>query len=61
MVIFARGENGELRIGVRRALKLQNNVSTTVISAHSMQHGILATAFHAINTGTMFTVYYRPW
>ncbi|OAY49597.1 auxin response factor 4 [Manihot esculenta] len=59
--IFLRGENGELRIGVRRALKLQNNVSTTVISAHSMQHGILATAFHAINTGTMFTVYYRPW
>ncbi|XP_021681483.2 auxin response factor 4 [Hevea brasiliensis] len=59
--IFLRGENAEFLIGVRRALKLQNNVSTTVISAHSMQHGILATAFHAINTGTMFTVYYRPW
>ncbi|KAF2298580.1 hypothetical protein GH714_024196 [Hevea brasiliensis] len=58
--IFLRGENAEFLIGVRRALKLQNNVSTTVISAHSMQHGILATAFHAINTGTMFTVYYRP-
>ncbi|TQD94975.1 hypothetical protein C1H46_019406 [Malus baccata] len=27
----------------------------------SMQHGILASAFHAISTGTIFTVYYRPW
>ncbi|GMP91221.1 hypothetical protein CsSME_00042005 [Camellia sinensis var. sinensis] len=26
-----------------------------------MQHGILASAFHAVSTGTMFTVYYRPW
>ncbi|KAF2314948.1 hypothetical protein GH714_037276 [Hevea brasiliensis] len=59
--IFLRGEHGELRIGIRRALKLQNNVSTAVISAHSMQHGILATALHATNTGTMFTVYYHPW
>ncbi|KAJ9171886.1 hypothetical protein P3X46_015188 [Hevea brasiliensis] len=59
--IFLRGEHGELCIGIRRALKLQNNVSTAVISAHSMQHGILATALHATNTGTMFTVYYHPW
>ncbi|KDP28078.1 hypothetical protein JCGZ_13849 [Jatropha curcas] len=59
--IFLRGQNGQLRIGVRRAMKLQNNASTTVISAHSMHHGILATALHAINTGTRFTVFYHPW
>ncbi|XP_050236807.1 auxin response factor 2B-like isoform X2 [Mercurialis annua] len=59
--IFLRGENEELRIGVRRAMKQQNNASTSVISACSMQHGILATAVHAINTGTMFMVYFHPW
>ncbi|XP_059625358.1 auxin response factor 23-like, partial [Cornus florida] len=59
--IFLRGENGELYVGVRRATKPHNNTSASVISGHSMQHGILASAFHAISTGTMFTVYYRPW
>lgn len=59
--IFLRGKNGELRVGIRRATKLENNATTAVISAQSMQHGILASAFHAITTGTMFTVYYRPW
>ncbi|XP_057507416.1 auxin response factor 23-like isoform X1 [Actinidia eriantha] len=59
--IFLRGEHGELYIGVRRVSKPQTIMSTSVISGHIMQHGILASAFHAISTGTMFTVYYRPW
>ncbi|XP_057472490.1 auxin response factor 24-like [Actinidia eriantha] len=59
--LFLRGENGELYIGVHRASKPQTIMSTSVISGTSMQHGILASAFHAISTGTMFTVYYRPW
>ncbi|XP_077240566.1 auxin response factor 2-like [Tasmannia lanceolata] len=58
--IFLRGDNGELRVGVRRAMRQQNNVSTSVISSHSMQLGVLATASHAISTGTMFSVFYRP-
>ncbi|KAM7483504.1 hypothetical protein LguiB_008087 [Lonicera macranthoides] len=58
--IFLRGENGELRVGVRRALKQQANVPSSVISSHSMHLGVLATAWHAIQTGTMFTVYYKP-
>ncbi|XVF32690.1 hypothetical protein REPUB_Repub17cG0104500 [Reevesia pubescens] len=59
--IFLRGENGELRVGVRRAMTQLNNMSTSVISGHSMRHGILASAFHAFSTRSMFTVYYRPW
>ncbi|XP_062145267.1 auxin response factor 23-like, partial [Alnus glutinosa] len=59
--IFLRGENGQLRVGVRRAIKQLNNVPTPVISRHGMQHGILASAFHAVTSGTMFTVYYHPW
>ncbi|GKV36331.1 hypothetical protein SLEP1_g44473 [Rubroshorea leprosula] len=58
--IFLRGENGELRVGVRRALRQQGNVPSSVISSHSMHLGVLATAWHAISTKTMFTVYYKP-
>ncbi|CAH1424574.1 unnamed protein product [Lactuca virosa] len=58
--IFLRGENGELRVGVRRAMRQQPNVPSSVISSHSMHLGVLATAWHAIQTGTIFTVYYKP-
>ncbi|KAK7318333.1 hypothetical protein RJT34_03032 [Clitoria ternatea] len=58
--IFLRGENGDLRVGVRRAMRQQGNVPSSVISSHSMHLGVLATAWHAILTGTMFTVYYKP-
>lgn len=56
----SRGENGELRVGVRRAMRQQGNVPSSVISSHSMHLGVLATAWHAKSTGTMFTVYYKP-
>ncbi|KAG7951318.1 hypothetical protein I3843_12G001800 [Carya illinoinensis] len=58
--IFLRGENAELRVGVRRAMRQQDNVPSSVISSHSMHLGVLATAWHAISTKTMFTVYYKP-
>ncbi|RZC71266.1 hypothetical protein C5167_034438 [Papaver somniferum] len=55
-----KGENGELRVGVRRAMETQQNPSSSVISFRSMQLGVLATASHVISTGTMFSVYYLP-
>ncbi|EOX99641.1 Auxin response factor 2 isoform 2 [Theobroma cacao] len=58
--IFLRGETGELRVGVRRAMRQASNVSSSVISSQSMHIGVLATAWHAVSTGTMFTVYYKP-
>ncbi|CAD6256916.1 unnamed protein product [Miscanthus lutarioriparius] len=58
--IFLRGDNGELRVGVRRAMRQQANVPSSVISSHSMHLGVLATAWHAVNTGIMFTVCYKP-
>ncbi|KAJ6702132.1 AUXIN RESPONSE FACTOR [Salix koriyanagi] len=58
--IFLRGDTEELRVGVRRALSQPSNVPSSVISSHSMHIGILATAWHAVSTGSMFTVYYKP-
>jgi len=57
--IFLRGENGELRVGVRHAMR-QQAVPSSLISSHSMHIGVLATAWHAVNTRAMFTVYYKP-
>ncbi|XP_021720523.1 auxin response factor 1-like [Chenopodium quinoa] len=58
--IFLRGENGELRVGVRRVMRQLNNMPSSVISSHSMHLGVLATAAHAIQTGTLFSVFYKP-
>ncbi|KAL1534942.1 Arf GTPase arf1 [Salvia divinorum] len=58
--IFLRGENGELRVGVRRLMRQANNMPSSVISSHSMHLGVLATASHAISTGTLFSVFYKP-
>ncbi|KAL5724479.1 hypothetical protein ACHQM5_007735 [Ranunculus cassubicifolius] len=58
--IFLRGQNEELRVGVRRAMRQQNNVSSSVISSHSMHLGVLASAWHAISTGTMIYIFYKP-
>ncbi|KAI3835338.1 hypothetical protein MKW98_020454, partial [Papaver atlanticum] len=58
--VFLRGENGELRVGVRRAMETQKNTSSSVLSYRSMQLDVLATASQAISTVTMFSVYYSP-
>ncbi|KAK6945551.1 AUX/IAA domain, partial [Dillenia turbinata] len=54
------GENGELRVGVRRLMRQLSNMPSSVISSHSMHLGVLATASHAIATGTLFSVFYKP-
>ncbi|CAN6972273.1 unnamed protein product [Brassica rapa subsp. trilocularis] len=59
-VVFLRGENGESRIGIRKAAPQQSNISSSVISEESMHHGLVATASNAINTKCMFDVFYRP-
>ncbi|CAK7357204.1 unnamed protein product [Dovyalis caffra] len=58
--IFLRGENGELRVGVRRLMRQQTNMPSSVISSQSMHLGVLATASHAIATGTLFSIFYKP-
>nr|KYP52096.1 Auxin response factor 1 [Cajanus cajan] len=59
-IFLRQGENGELRVGVRRLMRQQSNVPSSVISSHSMHLGVLATASHAIATGTLFSVFYKP-
>ncbi|XP_050226231.1 auxin response factor 9 [Mercurialis annua] len=58
--VFLRGENGELRVGVRRVARQQSSMPSSVISSQSMHLGVLATASHAVATQTLFVVYYKP-
>ncbi|KAK4365511.1 hypothetical protein RND71_016869 [Anisodus tanguticus] len=58
--VFLRGENGELRVGVRRPGRQQISMPSSVISSQSMHLGVLATASHAVTTQTFFVVYYKP-
>ncbi|KAF8033392.1 hypothetical protein BT93_D2104 [Corymbia citriodora subsp. variegata] len=58
--VFLRGENGELRVGVRRLARQQSSMPPSVISSQSMHLGVLATASHAVTTQTLFVVYYKP-
>ncbi|GLT90740.1 hypothetical protein SLE2022_086580 [Rubroshorea leprosula] len=58
--VFLRGENGELRVGVRHVAHPQSSMPSSVISSQSMHLGVLATASHAIATQTLFVVYYKP-
>ncbi|TVU10113.1 hypothetical protein EJB05_43621, partial [Eragrostis curvula] len=55
-----RGENGDIRVGVRRAMRQLSNAPSSVISSQSLHLEVLATAWHAINTRNMFTVNYKP-
>ncbi|KAL8499653.1 hypothetical protein ACS0TY_019577 [Phlomoides rotata] len=58
--VFLRGDNEELRVGVRRLARQQSSMPPSVISSQSMHLGVLATASHAITTQTRFVVYYKP-
>ncbi|KAM5571213.1 auxin response factor 9-like [Rosa sericea] len=58
--VFLRGENGDLRVGIRRLARQQSSMPSSVISSQSMHVGVLATASHAVATQTLFVVYYKP-
>ncbi|KAL4204757.1 hypothetical protein AMTRI_Chr01g133660 [Amborella trichopoda] len=58
--IFLRGDNGELFVGIRRLLRQQSTMPSSVISSDSMHLGVLATATRAISFQSLFTVYYKP-
>ncbi|KAJ0235801.1 B3 DNA binding domain-containing protein, partial [Hirschfeldia incana] len=59
--LFLRGENGESRVGIRKAAHhQQENIPSSLISKESMHHGIVATALNAIKRKCVFVVFYKP-
>ncbi|CAA0267771.1 unnamed protein product [Arabidopsis thaliana] len=60
VIVFVRGETGELRVGIRRAGHQQGNIPSSIVSIESMRHGIIASAKHAFDNQCMFIVVYKP-
>nr|ABR18397.1 unknown [Picea sitchensis] len=59
-VLFLRDENGELRLGIRRASQQQSSVPSSVLSSHGIHSGVLAAVAHAVATKSMFHIFYNP-
>ncbi|XP_028798470.1 auxin response factor 3 isoform X2 [Neltuma alba] len=59
-VLFLRGEDGELRLGIRRAAQLKSGGTLSVPSAHQLNPSTLMDVVNALSTKCAFNVYYNP-
>ncbi|KAM0866460.1 hypothetical protein ACQ4PT_042619 [Festuca glaucescens] len=62
-IVILRGEDGQLRVGVRRCMRSIGNMPPSEVTSdegHKTGLGILPSISHAITTRSMFTVIYRP-
>ncbi|XP_058110208.1 auxin response factor 23 isoform X4 [Magnolia sinica] len=59
-VLFLRGENGELSLGIRRAGRSRNGVPCSIISSQDMHLSILSSAANSISTRSIFHIFYNP-
>ncbi|KAL2989570.1 hypothetical protein AAZX31_11G145300 [Glycine max] len=59
-VLFLRGENGELRLGIRRAVRPRNDLPESVIGSQNCYPNVLSSVANAISTKSKFHVFYSP-
>lgn len=58
--VLLRGEDGELRLGIRRAVRPRNGLPESVIGKQNSYPSILSMVATAISTKSMFRVSYSP-
>lgn len=59
-VLFLRGEDGELRLGIRRAVRPRNGLPDSIVSKQNSYTNVLSLVASAITTKSMFHVFYSP-
>ncbi|KAJ0974277.1 hypothetical protein J5N97_016242 [Dioscorea zingiberensis] len=59
-VIFIWNEKNQLLLGIRRSIRPQTVMPSSVLSSDSMHIGLLAAAAHAAATNSRFTIFYNP-
>ncbi|OMP09728.1 AUX/IAA protein [Corchorus olitorius] len=59
-VLFLRGEDGELRLGIRRAVRPRNGLPDSVMVKQNSYPNVLSPVANALSTKTMFHVFYSP-
>lgn len=57
---LCRGEGGELRLGIRRAVRPRNGLPDSVTSNQNSYPNVLSLAANAVATKSMFHVFYSP-
>ena len=58
--ILCRGENGELRLGIRRAIRPRNGLPESIVGNQSCYPNFLSSVANAISAKSMFHVFYSP-
>ncbi|KAJ4829204.1 ADP-ribosylation factor 4 [Turnera subulata] len=59
-VLFLRGEDGELRLGLRRASRPRNGLPDSILCKQNSYPSVLSVVANAISTKSMFQVSYSP-
>ncbi|XP_068665442.1 auxin response factor 3-like isoform X2 [Aristolochia californica] len=59
-VLFLRGENGELRLGVRRASQLLSDISYSAFCSQRSNLSSIAAVAKAVAKKSVFHIYYNP-
>ncbi|KAL9272059.1 Auxin response factor 4-like protein [Drosera capensis] len=59
-VLFLRGEDGELKLGVRRAVRPRNGLPESIAGNQCSYPNVLSLVANAVTTKNMFHVYYCP-
>lgn len=58
--VLCRGENGELRLGIRRAVRPRNGLPDSIVGNQNSYPSVLSLLANAISTKSMFHVFYSP-
>ncbi|KAJ0083531.1 hypothetical protein Patl1_30735 [Pistacia atlantica] len=59
-VLFLRGEDGELRLGIRRAVRPRNGLPDSILAKQNSHPNILSQVANAVSTKSLFHVFYSP-
>ncbi|PSS36616.1 Auxin response factor like [Actinidia chinensis var. chinensis] len=59
-VLFIWNEKNQLLLGIRRVIRPQTVMPSSVLSSDSMHIGLLAAAAHAAATNSCFTIFFNP-
>ncbi|XP_061338644.1 auxin response factor 3-like [Gastrolobium bilobum] len=59
-VLFLRGDDGELRLGIRRAAQLKNGSTFSSLSGQQLNLSSLMDVVNALSTRCAFSIHYNP-
>ncbi|XVF12429.1 hypothetical protein REPUB_Repub08aG0117700 [Reevesia pubescens] len=58
--VHSMGEDGELRLGIRRATQMKNGTSFPSLCSQQLNRSTFADVVHAISMKSVFSIYYNP-